>query len=224
MVEVTSIVISVIALVASTASAILNAVLNLWTDYIKRRRTARELQSKYAGILSRVARELILRINDIVKLSATKCIGESVEHNDAWIPYTSFLVGQYLFWAYNSHSEASTLLSSKRTDELIVCLERIKKTFTADYGDDAACKPFKLWHGQYLAIGEVMADKGKDDNDSSKKACIGYAEFRHKWEQTTFHSWFQSIENDMNEIARAKDDQIHHPQVPDQRLRLLQHS
>ena len=28
----------------------------------------------------------------------------------------------------------------------------------------------------------------------------------------------------MNEIARAKDDQIHHPQVPDQRLRLLQHS
>jgi hypothetical protein len=228
MVDVTSIVVSVISLVAAVSAAGFTAWSNFLTDYTKRHRAARSLMSKYRGTLIRVAHELLLRIDDILRLSASSCIGESDEHNDAMIPYTSFLVGQYLSWTYILRFRAQFLsFSTKENDELLGLLERIKKEFTNTDDEDEA-KPFMQWHGQHMAIGEVMTvndgkdvKDGKDGKDGSEKVCMSYAEFRHKWEHdTAFRHWFYSIESDMNAIAHAKRDQL---QVPDQRLRRLHH-
>jgi hypothetical protein len=224
MADVTSIVVSVISLVAAVATALFTAWSNWWMDYSKRYRAARTLMSKYRDILIIVAYELLLRTDDILNLSTSSLCSESDEHNDAKIPYTCFLVGQYLSWTYILRVQAQFLcFSTKENDELLGLLEEIKNIFTREYANDGAmAKPFMQWHGQHMAIGEVMTVKvGKD---GSENVCMSYAEFRDKWEHDeAFRHWFYSIENDMNTIAHAKDDKDHVVAVPDQRLRLLNH-
>ena len=69
-----------------------------------------------------------------------------------------------------------------------------------------------------MAIGEVMTIK-----EDGELYSMGYAAFRQKWsKEEAFRKWFQSLVEDLEEMAEAGRQKPPLP-IPDHRLRQLQH-
>jgi hypothetical protein len=231
MVDVTSIVISVISLAAALVVAFVTWVLNNWSDERKRLSASEKLVARYRDPLLLAAEDLSSRLWNIIAQSIHTFRHGTAEQKEALFLYTSFLIGQYFSWTHILRIQAQFVCfnTDKDNEELSKRLGAIEEAFSND-GYEAGARPFMLYRGQQMAIGELMTAP-----NGGELFCIGYAAFREKWEKdVAFRQWFHPIENGITAIADAREaaEQVaksqHNPphhahMIPDHRLRLLHH-
>jgi hypothetical protein len=144
---------------------------------------------------------------------------EDPYRHETLVVYFAFLVGQYFSWTYILRRQAQFLCFStdKENRELSEILFKIQKEFNkSDYPADG--QPFRLWHGQQMAIGEIMTVHEKDEGEFF---CMGYAAFKKEWSaEPGFKEWFEQIKLAVEEIAPARNLEVPRP---DKRARRLQH-
>jgi hypothetical protein len=234
MVEVVSIVISVISFVGALLSASITGWFAYFSEERKRRSESEKLIAKYRDPLLLASTDLQSRLFNILELgflgsynvlSAFKDNKDnddessvSEDHTDNVLRYTCFLVGQYFSWTYILRRQVQFLRfsTSKDNKELVSILDKIQDAFSTDKHGNASV-PFLLWRGQQMAIGEIMTVK--DDTDLF---CMGYAAFTRKWKDSReFRGWFYSIETSIKAITHASFQST--SIIPDHRLRRLQH-
>ncbi|KAH6661151.1 hypothetical protein BKA67DRAFT_687452 [Truncatella angustata] len=224
MVDVASIIVSVISLIASVLVAGFSAYLNYSTEKRKARSEAERLLQKYRDPLLFAAGDLQSRLWGIFEADVLSFSGQSVHHNDSLFIYTSFVLGQYFAWTHILRRQTQLLPFSleedKRLTRFIEVLHKIQgvlldSAYAAEEGS-----AFTLWRGHQMAIGEFMTDGG----DGSEKLCMGFYEFTKIWKSGSgeaydnLHYWFQPVEDGLNTLVQRG------PKVPDgNKLRRLQH-
>lgn len=243
MVDVVSIVISIISLVGALLSASITGWFAYFSEERKRRSESEKLIAKYRDPLLLASQDLQSRLYNILELNFLSYYNGPSASNDNegnyWlsegnndsnritrqdqkdnvIQYTCFLVGQYFSWTYILRRQVQFLCFSTDKDNkgLASMLNGIQEAFsTAKHGK--ASVPFMLWRAQQMAIGEIMTVKV-----DTELFCMGYAAFKQKWMENdgAFRGWFHSIEAGIKTIAEARSKGG--STIPDQRLRRLQH-
>lgn len=220
MVDVASIIISVISLAGALVSAGIAGWLNFYTDERKRLSESEKVISKYRDPLLLAAIDLQSRFYNIADQYLLSYIHGSEDRKDTLLLYTPFVVGQFFSCGYILRRKAQFLRFSTDKDNkaLANMLDKIQGVFGSD-GYGALGASFMLWRGEQMAIGELMTVKDKEDGELY---CMGYAAFKHKWvHDESFRGWFHSIETGIPVLARASSQ--HHSMIPDHRLRRLQH-
>lgn len=218
----TSIIVAAIALVSGIGAA---AVVG-WTTFYSAKSTRLDetevLIAKYRDPLVFAALDLQSRLYSIViggyPLSWRGDADDRKEKN--LYRYTTFLVGRYLSWTYIFRRQAQFLhMRTHKDSKLTKTMDLIEFTFS--YTMEERGSPFCLWRGEQMAIGELMTRKEED----GEQFCLGYAEFHSKLDNTNddFKSWFDSLEADIDKLADAWMASRQLPDLPDQRLRQLQH-
>jgi len=196
MVDVASIIISLISFVGALLSAGLTGWLTFHSDERKRLSESEKLVRKYRDPLLIAARDLQSRLYHIVDLGLPR--------QDPTVPgeniycYTSFLVGQYFSWTYILRRRAQFLcFSTDRDNEtLSKKLDKIQDVFSM--GSNESGLPFTLWRGSQMAIGEMMTEK-----DDGELFCMGYLSFTKKWSEDEFRRWFYAVETGITEMGEA---------------------
>lgn len=220
MVDVVSIVIAVISFVGALSTALLTGWIGFWSDERKRLSESEKLVRKYRDPLLLAAQDLQSRLWSMAdgNILASVNLQDTSQH-ETLVVYTAFLVGQYFSWTYILRRQAQFLCFStdKENRDLSEILFAIQREFSkSDYEADG--QPFRLWHGQQMAIGEIMTVREKDEGEFF---CIGYAAFKTKWSaEPSFEKWFEQIKPAIEKIGPARDPQVPRP---DKRLRRLQH-
>lgn len=218
MVDVASIVISIVSVVGALLAAGITGWFAIYSDQRKRLSESEKLIAKYRDPLLLAAKDLQSRFYNILEQGLLSYIHGPGEWKDILLLYTAFLVGQYFSWVYVLRRQAQFLCFSTDKDnlELAKKLDEIQRVFSTDgYGPAGA--PFMLWRGQQMAIGEIMTVK-----EDGELFCMGYAAFKQKWlHDDVFRGWFQSIEEGI--ILNAEARSQHAAMIPDRRLRHLQH-
>ena len=225
MVDVVSIIVSVISVVGAGVCALLTGWWAYHSDKNKRVSEAEKLVTKYRDPLLLAAKDLQSRCFNMIEDGFLAYWRGSDAQKDLLVLYTAFLIGQYFSWVYILRRQAQFLCfcSDKDNEKLKRTLDEIQTIFSTDNYRryEQAHKPFILCRGQQMAIGEIMTVRDGQDKDTGEHFCMGYAEFTQKWmHDDVFHGWFRSIEADI--IANA--EKFHHgAMIPDHRLRRLQH-
>jgi hypothetical protein len=217
MVDVVSIVIAVISLVASAVSAGITGMVTLYSDRAKRLSEAEKLVSKYRDPLLLASIELQSRLYNILERDFL-AFHEDDSLRDLVTLYTAFLVGQYFSWTYILRRKVQFLRFStdKDTLKLSRTLEAIQQAFGTDYYGQGESL-FTLWRGQQMAIGEIMTV-----TEGGELFCMGYSAFNTKFksEEVGFQEWFHPITDGIDGLVEARSQQGH---LPANRLRRLQH-
>ncbi|KAH7304607.1 hypothetical protein B0I35DRAFT_363057, partial [Stachybotrys elegans] len=175
---------------------------------------------KYRDPLLFAAKDLQYRLINILDMGVLHMdIGKNQILQNQLQYYTFFAFGQLLSWIFILRRQAQFVCfgTQKENQKLIGKLDQIHNELsTAKYGHMAECM---LWRGQQMALGEVMSEKDKNDED--QLFCIGYSRFVEKFAGTrTFREWFLSLDLGMERIKAA---QSNGDRVPDWRLRHLHH-
>jgi hypothetical protein len=93
-------------------------------------------------------------------------------------------------------------------------------------------EPFRLYRSQQMAIGEILTVKEGDE-----QYCMGYAEFKKAYETSlgkhtdnanpTFNMWFSELTKGIVDVAESKASWLvdggPYPEIPDRRMRCIQH-
>ena len=245
MVDVASITVAVISLVASITVAIASGIITAYNDDRKARRETDALLRKYRDPLLLAAQDLQARLYNLINSNIiTNFMRREEEWQDTLFIYTAFLVGQYLSWTWILRRQAQFLCfasdKKSRSQNLISNLDKIKACFNEDSNGRAEA-PFMLWKGHQAAIGELMSVA--DDKEGGQMYCMGFSTFTHKWKaaglvmqarqeqaeissvktpnpNVDFRKWFRPVEDGIRTIhdARQRGDR-----TPENRLRRLQH-
>jgi len=218
MVDIVSIVIAVLSLTGTLLTAGITAWFSFFTEERKRLSEAEKLVAKYRDPLLLAAQDLQSRLFNITELCILSWMERDKEQKDNLVQYTCFLIGQYLSWVHILRRQTQFLHFStdKNNRELTRTLDLVQYAFGSTHHGGAPGKPFKLWRGQQMAIGEVMSIK-----DDGELFSMGYAAFHLKWAQDdVFREWFHTIVDDLAVMATAESQGI---EVPNHRLRHLQH-
>ncbi|KAI1845920.1 hypothetical protein JX265_011184 [Neoarthrinium moseri] len=199
MVDIASIVVAVISLIASVAVAGFSAYLNYSTDKRKARREAEHLLQKYRDPLLFAAEDLQSRIWGIFEADVLDFAGRSPQHDDSLYIYTAFVLGQFFAWTHILRRQAQLLPFSleedKRLREFIEVLHSIQGVMLISRYVKEEGTAFTLWRGHQMAIGELMTEVG----DNSEKMCMGFYDFTKAWKaspgdaQYDPHYWFKPI-------------------------------
>lgn len=223
MVATASLVISITSLVGVLLTALLG-YLNYQTDYLKRKSESRKVIQKYKDPLLLSAADLQSRISNIL----TKQWPEMLRCDDSalnkqWFYYTFYVFGQFFSWVHILRHQTQFLCFSveEKNRDLAECLNNIKDVLArGDYYQ------FQLWRGQQMAIGEIMTERAKDEDELY---CIGYSTFVERYQaEDRFRLWFLSLADSLTELARmwelkSRDPNLPNEQIPEGRLRHLQH-
>lgn len=243
MVDVASITVAVISLVASITVAIASGIITAYNDDRKARRETDVLLRKYRDPLLLAAQDLQARLYNLINSNIiTNFMRREEEWQDTLFIYTAFLVGQYLSWTWILRRQAQFLCfasdKKSRSQNLISILDRIKAVLNEDSNGRVEA-PFMLWKGHQAAIGELMSVA--DDKEGRQMYCMGFSTFTHKWKaaglvmqaqqkqaesgsvqnpDVEFRKWFRPVEDGIRAIhdARQRGDR-----TPENRLRRLQH-
>lgn len=222
MVDVTSLVVSVIAAVGAIIAALITGWLTIFSDYAKRLSESQKIVQKYRDPLILAASDL----HCFISLYVRNHHSESKQFDDhaTAYRYASFVIGQYLSWANILRIQAQFLCFStdKRNTKLATILYEIQKAFSeTEYktghqtGRDDLGVQFMLWRGEQMAIGEIMTVKNGDEY-----LCMDYITFGKKLdEDEAFSKWFRPIQIGTKAVSDAKGQGY----IPDHRLRRLQH-
>ncbi len=220
MVDVASIVLAVVSLIGAIGAASITGWFTFYSDYRKRLSESEKLVSKYRDPLRLAASDLQSRLFNIADQGILGYFNSpDRRQRDILTIYTCFLVGQYFSWTSILRRQAQFLCFStdKQNKELAEILGKISHIFATDarYGPD---KPFLLWRGQQMAIGEIMTVKD-DIGEDKELVCLGYAAFTKKMESESFRHWFEPIIEGIVTLyeQRGRADGTDH------RLRNLQH-
>lgn len=198
MVDVVSIVIAVVSLIGSLASAGFTGWISFYIEEHKRRTEARALTNKYRDPLTLSAYDLQSRLFGLVELALLGYLLDDSK-KDLVRSYTAFLIGQYFSWVYIFRRQAQFLRFS--TDKKNRQLNHIMDSITREFMDDTPSENnFMLWRGQQMAIGEVMTL-----NEDGQLYCMGYAAFVQKHDHDPeFAKWFKSIDKDISILDQAR--------------------
>ncbi|CZR68072.1 uncharacterized protein PAC_17971 [Phialocephala subalpina] len=165
-----SVIIAIISLVSSLAAAGFTGWNSFYIERVKRRAENKALMSfKYRDPLILAAMDLQSRIFAIVQ-GGLLSFHDDDDKRDLVYVYTAFLLGQYLSWTFILRRQAQFLRFSTANSELSHMLEIVTNELAMDVRPGE--RPFMLWRGQQMAIGEIMTEK-----DGDEYYCIGYSTF-----------------------------------------------
>jgi hypothetical protein len=199
----TSIVISIIALVGAIVSSVVTVGGNLITQRRLERRTAYQAARKYQEPLIIAAYDLQSRIFNILHQDFLVFARE-----DRWgrretaLASSSFAFAQFFGWREILRREVELL--EFETQEISHLLSRI----TTKFASDDLGPRFLLWKSEQRAIGEAMIGSWRGE-----PSCIGYLEFLER-RSGELRELLGPIERDLAEIAASGSDE---------RLRSVQH-
>lgn len=207
MVDVTSIVVAVLALAGSVLASLFTGWAQFYSDDRKQKIEAEKLLRKYRDPLFWAANDLQSRLYNICEQNVLSLYWHE-DFKDLVVVYTAYLIGQYLAWTHIlrrqaqfvnfSHTRTTSEDVSRGRRSVYEVLFEISSIFLTD-GGDLGVSPLQLWKGQQSAIGELMTIR---DETSGDLICMGYAAFTHKWKyDEEFRTWFKPIEMDLHELA-----------------------
>jgi len=206
----TSIIVAIIALVASLVSAAIAYYGQTHTLRIQARRDARATLQRYREPVLDAAYELQSRLYNILCLSFLETYYEG---DDTWqreyaVKHTLYVVGQYFAWTEILRRRIQFLDFGKvkETREVAQLLHEIRELFRSD--ETRLGKPFMIWVGEQRAIGERMIVGVGDD-----LGCMGYGAFVEQ-KDLSFWKWLERLARDIDTIAKEE---------PNKRLWELQH-
>lgn len=209
MIDVVSIIIAILALIGTVASAGATIWFGFYSDNRRRLSESEKVLAKYRDPLLLAAQDLQSRLYHITQCGFVLGTsgggkGENPVHT---VQYTSFLVGQYFAWIYILRHEAQFLRfdTSSNTRAVTKLLNNIAFTFATDTfttEDPYFCNlPCMLWRGEQRALGEEMVI-----NDNNQLYCMGFAAFHKKWEEDpSFQAWFQPIVDGLGPEGATRD-------------------
>ena len=216
MIDTASIVIAVISLLGSLAAACFTGWISFYIDQIRRRAEAKALIHKYRDPLMLAAYDLQSRLFGLVQQNLLRYHDDEEKHELLYV-YTMFLVGQYFSWTYILRRQAQFLRFStdKTNKKLNVILDTITNEFSLDSRPEE--KPFMLWRGQQMALGETMTL----EEEKGQLYCMGFAAFAHKYHNDEeFRKWFRPVEVSITTLVGAQKSES---KLATFRLRRLQH-
>ncbi|KAH7344299.1 hypothetical protein BKA66DRAFT_577037 [Pyrenochaeta sp. MPI-SDFR-AT-0127] len=209
------------AFAGAALAALFTGGFNLWADDRKRRLAeSAKLVRKYRDPLLLEAQDLQSRLYSIACGDTLDLIdpNDPIEQENLYV-YSSFLVGQFFTWTYIYRRQAQFMggPTNEETRNLTAIIFSIRSEFNQlDVEPDR--RPFRVWRGQQLAIGEIMTVREKDEKEFF---CMGYAAFKERWDtDQTFKGWFMPVCAAIEEFYLARK---RHEPLLDQRLRRLQH-
>jgi hypothetical protein len=169
----------------------------LWT--LQARHEAEAVLARYREPLLGAAYELQGRLWNILGLNFLGkyyLAGDEAQKTYA-VENTLYVVAQYFGWSEILRREIQFMnfSDSKRTRVVNARQGRIVELFQSD--DPRLGRPFLVWRGEQRAIGELMIE-----SDADRVHCLGYAGFIGRRE-TTFRSWFERLETDIDALARG---------------------
>jgi hypothetical protein len=205
-----SIVVAVVALVASVLTAGLSLYGQTHSVLVESRREAQATLRRYREPLVAAAYELQSRLFNILRkrfLEKYYLSGDEKQRDYA-VRNTLYLIGQYLGWTEILRRRIQFLDFSEveETREVARLQDAIRELFASD--SEAMGEPFMIWRGEQRAIGEQMIVEGDGD-----LLCMGYASFVAQ-KDPAFWGWFDVLERDIDIVAQSANE----------RLRLLQHA
>ena len=160
----TSIIVAIVALVASIVSAAIAHYGQTHTVTIQARREARATLQRYREPLLDAAFELQSRLYNILCLSflETYYVPGDASRREYAVKNTLFVVGQYFAWTEILRRRIQFLDFGKvkETREVGKLLHEIRESFRSDESGLGA--PFMIWIGEQRAIGEAMVIGDED--------------------------------------------------------------
>lgn len=224
MVDIASIVVAVISLIASVLVAGFGAYLSYSSEKRKARREAENLLHKYRDPLLFAAEDLQSRLWGIFEADVLSFHGRSAHHEDSLFIYTSFVLGQYFAWTRILRCQTQLLPFSieedKRLAKFIEILHSIQGVLLSNQFAKDEGTAFTLWRGHQMAIGEYMTE-GTSGPD---QLCKGFYEFNSAWkagatdDHDAIHYWFKPVVDGLDTLIKKG------PNAPDgNKLRRLQH-
>lgn len=204
------IIVAIIALVASGLTAGISLYGQKRSEAVASRREAQATLRRHREPLVAAAYEFQSRLFNILRqrfLEKYYLAGDKKQREYA-VKNTLYLVGQYLGWTEILRRQIQFLDFSEveETREVARLQAAIRDLLASD--SEGMGKPFMIWRGEQRGIGEQMVEEG-----DGKLLCMGYASFVAQTE-TTFWTWFEALERDIDIVAQSPND----------RLRLLQHA
>jgi hypothetical protein len=181
MVDVASIVISVISFIGALFAAGVTGWFTFFSDERKRLNEAEKLLARYRDPLLLASQDLQSRLYNITDKGITNYFPQGGEEKNNLLLYTAFLVGQYLSWTHILRLQAQFLRFStdKQNSDLTRVMHGIDFEFSTDKYNRQGAAPLNLWRGQQMAIGELMT------TGDGELLCMGYAAFHQKWKDDT---------------------------------------
>ncbi|KAJ6470376.1 hypothetical protein C8R45DRAFT_1165943 [Mycena sanguinolenta] len=186
-----SIVIAIVALIGSIASAGVTAYVTLWSTRLTDIRQARGAHFKYHNPILLSAHRLQGRFYNI---ASNNLYLYRPRYDDYIIRHTIYLIGQYFAWHAILEKEVQ-FLAFDRSQETIAFrdgLLAVLEAFSSDqpkYGTE-----LMVWAGSQTAIGEIMIRK----EEGGQRMCMTYPEFCREWDNfEDFRNWFRAIEADL---------------------------
>lgn len=186
-----SIVIAILALIGSIASASVTAYVTLRASQLKDIQQARTVHFKYRNPILLSAHQLQDRFYNI---AFNNLYIYRPRYDDYVIRHTIYLIGQYFVWQAILQKEVQ-FLAFDRSQDTIAFRDRVRavrRAFSSDqpkYGSE-----LMVWAGYQTAIGEIMIRK----EEGGQRMCMTYPEFCSQWDDFEgFRNWFQAIEHDL---------------------------
>lgn len=206
MVDIASIVVAIISLVASVIVAGFSTYFSFFAEKQKARREAEHLLQKYRDPLLFAAEDLQSRLWGVFQDDVLSFHGRSPHHEDALFVYTSFVLGQFFAWTRILRCQTQLLPFSLEEDERLVAfirvLHSIQGVLLTSHHVKEEGTAFTLWRGHQMAIGELMTEGG----NGSEQMCVGFYEFSRKWKQgddeahNDLHYWFKPVKDGLNTL------------------------
>ncbi|HEX6506837.1 MAG TPA: hypothetical protein VF221_04320 [Chloroflexota bacterium] len=165
--------------------------------------------SRYQNPLLSAAFEFQSRLYNLLEGDFDIYIQSDDPENQAYaVNSTLFVLAQYLAWAeaLREGIQFLDLGDAKRNHGLAEHLETIRHTLATDRGFTASC--FRIFRVDQRAIGEVMLEEAKQDDQSSdiRWHCTGYASFCSKRkENNKFSTWFTRLDHDVRQLPNDMD-------------------
>ncbi|KAJ7894116.1 hypothetical protein B0H13DRAFT_2339329 [Mycena leptocephala] len=186
--NIVSIIIAIVALIGSIASASVTAYVNLYSARRTTLEKARNIHFKYHNPILHASHHLQVRFHNITDRGL---LGYRELHDDYVVRHTIYLVGQYFAWHTILDREIQFLVFDRSADT-VAFRDRVSTVRTAFDSDDAKYgrRDCMIWAGLQMAIGEIMMRK----EEGGQLTCMTYVEFCSKWDtDEEFKKWVRVI-------------------------------
>lgn len=185
-----SLIVAIIALAGTIFHAVISTWFHHWSDQQKHQRELKRFFAKYQDAILLASQDLQSRLYNITDYRITNFLSRKTREHENLLIYTAFAVGQYLSWVYIIHRRAQFLQyeTGRVNDRVALAVAAITDEWLTDSHGD---KPFMLWKGDQMAIGEMMTIE-----DGDELCPIGYATFHQRWNKGRAEKSFSGEESD----------------------------
>ena len=225
MVDTASIVIAIIGLVGAAGAAIFTGYFAVYADQRKERLEIKTQVRKYSDPLIIAAHDLQERLWELLETDTTYHDTHNENGKENINVFTCYLIAQFLAWAHILKTKAQYLSfnEDKSTSGL-------RRKFWQIGDELATCRYdetgwiFRLWPGHQLGIAENMT---AHITDAESPHPLSWSQFKDKEvHQAKFEYYFRPMKESIRQLLDAKYRKKFKgstAEIPDQRLRRLQH-